>query len=250
MNIGITGATGFLGSYFVQYLLKNPLYKILAFTRKPVESYSENLKIIVGDLASDYDCEMFVKNIDVLVHLAHTNSPINSNNDVLSDATLNLLPNLTMLEAIKRQDRKIHVVYISSGGCIYGSSNKKIPFKEIDICKPTSSYAIQKITIENYLKLWSDCSYISSVILRVSNPYGVLLPSNRKQGLIGVALNKLLKNQTLQIYGNPNNIRDYIHLEDLCRAFEAATQYKTDFDIFNIGSGSGISVIEILDLLD
>ena len=250
MNIGVTGATGFLGSYFVKYLLKNPDYKVWAFTRKALDSADENLKYIVGDIASEYDCEQLVKNIDVLIHLAHTNSPINSNNDVLSDTTLNLVPSLTLFEKIKKLNRKIKVIYISSGGTIYGESKTRIPFKETDMCSPTSSYAIQKLAIENYIKLWSDHGYISSVVLRLSNPYGVLLPSSRKQGVVGIALSRLLNNETFYIYGNPENVRDYVHLDDMCIAIEKAIHYKTEYEVFNIGSGKGYSVAQIVNLIE
>lgn len=250
MNIGITGATGFLGSYFIDYLLKKDKYNIWALTRKPIKSANKKLNCIIGNLLSEYDCKEFIKNIDILVHFSHTNTPISSNNDILSDANLNLIPNLTLLESIKKYGKKIHIIYISSGGAIYGESKDKVPFKETDICTPTSSYGIQKLTMESYLKLFSEYSYITSTVLRLSNPYGTLLPSNRKQGLIGVALNKLLNNETFQVYGNSCNVRDYIHLEDMSKAFESCFDLKSVFDIFNIGSGKGHSVQEVLSLIE
>ncbi len=86
--------------------------------------------------------------------------------------------------------------------------------------------------------------------MRISNPYGVLLPSERKQGLIGVALNTLFKGETLKVYGNPENIRDYIHLEDMCKAVEYSFAGKNNFDIFNIGSGKGLSVNNVLNYME
>ena len=250
MNIGITGANGFLGSYFIDYLLTKNIYSIKAFARNPVKS-EKKIKWQIGNLTSQYDCELFVQDIEVIVHFAHNNnSPMISNNDITSDACLNLIPNLTLLEAIKKSGKKIHVIYISSGGAIYGNSISQIPFKETDMCSPSSSYAIQKLTMENYLRLWSELGYITSTVLRVSNPYGVLLPSNRKQGLIGVVLNRLKHNETAQIYGNSNNIRDYIHLKDMYKAIQAVFKPYSEFEIFNIGSGLGYSVTEILNLIE
>ncbi|HSA06014.1 MAG TPA: NAD-dependent epimerase/dehydratase family protein [Candidatus Gastranaerophilales bacterium] len=250
MNIGITGGTGFLGAYLIKYLLNNTSYKIWGLTRNPVEETHENLNWIIGDLNSEYDCVTLIKNIDVLIHLAHNNSPLISNNNILSDSNLNLIPNLTLLEGIKKYGKKVHVVYISSGGTVYGHLNNYIPLKETDLCAPASSYAIQKLAVEYYLQLWSNLSHISATILRLSNPYGVLLPSSRKQGLIGVALNTLIKGEILKIYGNPQNIRDYIHLDDMCRAIEKAVNHKKKYEILNIGSGKGHSVEEITDLLE
>ena len=249
MNIGITGGAGFLGSYLLKYLLKNSTHKIQALTRKPQEFNDENLTWIIGDLTSESDCAKLIANSDVLIHLAHSNAPLSSS-DILSDAGLNITPNLTLLESIKKLGKKIHLIYISTGGAIYGHTNNYTPLKETDICQPNSSYAIQKLTMENYIRMWSDFSYITSAILRVSNPYGVLLPSKRKQGLIGVALNTLLKGETFKIYGNPENIRDYIHLEDMCKAIECSLSRKNNFDILNIGSGEGHSVNDILNNLE
>ena len=249
MNIGITGGTGFLGSYLIKYLLKNPNYKILALTRKPQDFYNENLIWQIGDLTSESDCKKLIANSDVLIHLAHNNSPLNSN-DILSDSGLNLIPNLTLLESIKKTGKKLHLIYISTGGAIYGHTNNYQQLKETDICLPNSSYAIQKLTMENYIRLWADFSFLTATILRVSNPYGVLLPSERKQGLIGVALNTLLKTDTLKVYGNPENIRDYIHLEDMSKAVEKTFKPTKEFDIYNIGSGEGHSVNNILNYLE
>ncbi len=249
MNIGITGGTGFLGSYLIKYLLKNPNYKIQGLTRKPQEFYNENLTWIIGDLTSESDCKKLIENSDILVHLAHNNAPLNSNN-ILSDSSLNLTPNLTLLESIKKCGKKLHLVYISTGGAIYGHTNNYKPLKETDICLPNSSYAIQKLTMENYIRLWTDFSHLTATILRVSNPYGVLLSPWRKQGLIGVALNTLLKGEILKIYGNPENIRDYIHLEDMSNAIEKTFNFNKEFEIYNIGSGQGHSVNDILNYLE
>ena len=250
MNIGITGATGFLGSYLIKYLIENYSYQITALSRNAVNSDLSKVKWLIGDLSSEYDCKNFVENIDVLIHMAHNNSPLTSDNDIHSDAVLNLMPNLTLIETIKRANKKIHIIYLSSGGAIYGVSQNKIPLKESDLCMPVSSYGIQKLTIENYLRLWSCRGFITTTVLRVSNPYGILLPSNRKQGLIGVILNKAKHNEPIQIYGNANNIRDYIHLSDMCDAIEKAVHNKSEFDIFNIGTGQGYSVNEIISIIE
>jgi UDP-glucose 4-epimerase len=91
---------------------------------------------------------------------------------------------------------------------------------------------------------------LTATSLRIGNPYGVLLPLERMQGLIGVALNQIFHHQPVKIYGNPNNVRDYIHLEDMCRIFELAIDNQSGFQVYNVGSGQGYSVNNILDLLE
>lgn len=247
MKIGITGATGFLGSYLVEYL-KDKKYPVLSMTRK-AQKLNEGVEYFVGDLISKADCRDFVNKVDVIIHLAHSSTPMTSDKDIASDLTLSLTPSLNLLEAIKESGKKCHLIYASSGGTVYGKGKDKIPFKETDFCSPICSYGVQKYTIENYIKIYAEQGFLTSTILRISNPYGVLLPSNRKQGLIGVVLNRLLNKEKVQIFGDPANIRDYVHLDDMSRAFELSLN-KRGFNIFNIGSGEGYSVSEVLEIIE
>jgi len=254
MKIAITGATGFLGSRLIQSLSER--HEIQALSRRPVtEQYTnikyKNIKWLIGDLSSEEVCLDLLKDVDILIHLAQSNSPFNSDSDLVIDANLNLLPTLRLLSTIEKSKRKIHIVYASSGGAIYGNNPQYTKFKETDQCFPNSSYGIQKQMLENYLRIISNKDLISTTVLRIANPYGVLLPTNRKQGLIGVVLNRILNNQKIQIIGNPDNIRDYVYIDDVINAFELAINYrKSNFEIFNIACGIGHSVKEIIKLIE
>lgn len=253
MNIGITGASGFLGSYLLKYLAKLEKYKLYALTRTVSSEKIKtdgNVVWIKGDLGSSQDCADFVQNLDLIVHLAHTNTPLTSNRDISADVLLNLVPTLNLLQAIRDSKRIPHLVYASSGGAVYKPSHDRQPFKESDPCEPLSSYGIQKLTVEQYLRMSAEQGWLTVTSLRIGNPYGILLPSERMQGLIGVALNQLLHQQPVRIYGDPNNVRDYIHLEDMCRIFELVIHQLSTFEVYNIGSGKGYSVNQILDLLE
>jgi len=76
-----------------------------------------------------------------------------------------------------------------------------------------------------------------------------LLPPERLQGFLGVAVAQLAAGRPIRIFGDPANVRDYIHLDDVCRALELALAPRPGYDVFNIGSGSGVSVAELVDLL-
>lgn len=253
MKIGITGASGFLGSYLLKYLSLKKQYKIYALTRTVSPQKLDMCEGIIwskGDLVSPQDCLDFVKDLDVIVHLAHTNTPLTSNRDITSDALLNLTATLNLLQAIISHKSQPHLIYASSGGAVYQQSHSKIPFKESDPCEPLSSYGILKCTMEQYLRMSVLQGDLTATSLRIGNPYGVLLPLERMQGLIGVALNQILHQQPVKIFGDPNNVRDYIHLEDMCRIFELAIHHPSGFDVYNVGSGVGYSVNQILDLLE
>jgi len=253
MNIGITGASGFIGNYLLKYLSKNKNYKLYALTRtKTPFCFTEYDNVIwkIGDLCSKKVCEEFIMELDIIIHLAHNNNPLNSNYDIPAEANLNLLPNLNLLDSIKKYRKGIHFIYASSGGAIYGKSAMQKPFNENDLCLPQTSYGIQKLTMEHYLRLWAENSFLTASILRIGNPYGVILPYERKQGLIGVAFNQILKKQPVYIFGNPDNVRDYIHLNDLCRVIDKCFQVNKKFDIYNIAGGKGYSVNQILLLIE
>lgn len=253
MRIGITGATGFLGSYLLRHLIENHKHSLRALTRTlsldiGIESGIVNWQ--QGDLQSIKVCEDFVQDLDVVIHLAHTNTPLTSNRSLPSDIMANMLPVANLLQAIKEQTHKPHFIYASSGGAVYSCMKQDGPFRETDRCIPNSSYGIQKIAAEHYLRMAAEESWLTATCLRIGNPYGILLPLERLQGLIGVVLNQLIHNKPVRIFGNLDNVRDYLHLKDLCRLFEAVLIPHKSFDIFNVGSGKGYSVEEILSLIE
>jgi len=143
-----------------------------------------------------------------------------------------------------------HIVYFSSGGAVYGSSSVQVPFRESDPCQPTSSYGVQKVTAEQYLRLAASKGILTATVLRVSNAYGTLLPNQRLQGLIGVTVNNLLHGRPARVFGNPDNVRDYVHLDDICRASETVVQPREVFAVYNVGSGVGHSVKEVLRIIE
>lgn len=253
MRIGITGATGFLGSYLLRHLLRNGTHTLRALTRTlsfDVRIGSGAVDWQQGDLQSIRDCEDFVRDLEVIIHLAHTNTPLTSNRCIPSDIGANLLPTANLLQAIKEQQYRPHLIYASSGGAVYGCSDQNRLFRETDDCLPATSYGIQKIAAEHYLRMAAEEGWLTATCLRVGNPYGVLLPPERLQGLIGVVLNQMVNNKPIRIFGNIENVRDYLHLKDLCRMFEAVLAATKPFEVYNVGSGKGYSVREVLLLIE
>jgi UDP-glucose 4-epimerase len=113
-----------------------------------------------------------------------------------------------------------------------------------------SSYGIQKLAAEEYLRLAASKGYLTSTILRVGNAYGTPLSHFRMQGLIGVAVNCVAEGRPVRIFGNPNNVRDYIHLEDVSEIAVRGSVPKRPFSIVNVGSGVGHSVLDILKVIE
>ena len=216
------------------------------FWRNPNVDPPEPAEVVYGDLVSYTDCQNFARDLNVIYYLAHHNTPVNSDLDQANDTALNLIPLLTLLKAIETLGTKPKLIYFSSGGAVYGTGANRVPFQEDQACNPTCSYGVQKLAAEHYLRIAADQEHLSSVILRVGNAFGTLLPQHRMQGLIGVALNNVFHGRPIRIFGDPENIRDYIHLSDVCDLALRVLASEQRWLVLNVGSGKGSSVREVL----
>jgi UDP-glucose 4-epimerase len=250
VNIGLTGADGLLGRTMLERLRRTPDVTVTALTRRAsARDRDDPVVWLRGDLRVPEDCDALVQGVDVLLHFAHTNSPLTSDRDWAQDAQENLIPTLNLLSAVQRRGRMPHLVYPSSGGAVYGNSSERRPFRETDRCLPPSSYGVQKLATEYYLRLFAERGLLTATILRIGNAYGWLLPEDRSQGLIGTAINRILHGHPVRIIGDPHNVRDYVHGSDIAQALWMATQRRQGFEVFNIGTGVGSSVMDILRVL-
>jgi UDP-glucose 4-epimerase len=250
-RVGVTGASGFMGSVLVPRLSGGGETRVIALTRTipPIPlAHDSGAEWIQGDLASYRDCATFVAGLDTIVHLAHANTPFTSNKDLPSDAAMNVVPTVTLLQAIREAGTNPHMVYVSTGGALYRGDGRR-PVSEESPVEPTTSYGIQKLMGEHYFRFAAREGWITATVLRIGNPYGVLLPLERRQGFIGVALAQILEGSPVRVFGDPDNVRDYVHLDDVMRMFELAIARRVDFEVYNVGNGEGKSVREVLELL-
>lgn len=251
MNVGITGSKGFIGSYLSRRLLAKHSGPVRLLVRNTLSHESvEGAETVRGDLRSLADCDRFAAGLDLIYYLAHTNSPVNSDRDQATDVMVNQVPLLNLINAVERLGTRPHIVYFSSGGAVYAPQHDNIRYRETDPCAPMSSYGIQKLAAEHYLRLAAHKGHLTATILRVGNAYGTLLPQHRMQGLIGVAVNSVLHDRPFRMFGDPGNVRDYIHLEDLCNMADRASIPSGQFSIVNVGSGSGHSVRDVFRLIE
>ena len=250
MAIGIAGARGFIGSYLSRHVLRACRGSVRLLVRNTSNYESPpGVEVLQGDLMSRLDCERFARNLDVIYYLAHTNTPVNSDLDLPSDALVNLVPLLNLIESVRKLGTKPHIVYFSSGGAVYAPRPDRVPYKETDPCGPTSSYGIQKLAAEAYLRLAASKCFLTATILRIGNVYGIPLSRFRTQGLIGVAVTCIAQNLPVRVFGNPGNVRDYIHIDDLSELVLRASAPRQPFTIVNVGSGTGHSVLDILRII-
>lgn len=249
MKIAITGASGLIGHKLVEKLQSEDFY-LTCLSRHQRQEEDSSTKWLIGDLRVDGVATSLVQDQDVIIHLAHETTPLSVIADPLESLQVGLYPTLKLIQAVKQCSTTPHIIYLSSGGAIYGEGSVvKRPSREIDICEPLTEYGIQKLAIERYLHSAAQTGDLRCTVLRVSNAYGALLDPNRMQGLVGTSVARVLRGQPLRLIGNPNNVRDYIYITDIMSAIGHVILNPNTFEIFNIGSGIGHSVLEVLDTI-
>jgi UDP-glucose 4-epimerase len=183
-----------------------------------------------------------------VLHLISTTLPGNSNDDMVYDVQTNLVATLQLLSAmVARRVNKI--VFISSGGTVYGNP-KYLPMDENHPTEPSVSYGITKLAIEKYLLLYQHLHRVKASILRVANPFGQRQRVETAQGAVAAFLSKAMNGEPVEIWGDGSVVRDYIHVSDVAEAFARAVDYDGERSVFNISTGIGTSLNELLDLVE
>jgi UDP-glucose 4-epimerase len=251
MKCAVFGGGGFIGSAICDHLLQEG-HSVRIFERPKVQSYrafdpGENVEWMEGDMLSEGDLKKSLQGMDVVFHLVSTTLPKNSNEDPIYDVESNLVGSLRLLETMVAQ-KVGKIIFISSGGTVYGSP-EYLPVDEKHPTNPTVSYGITKLAIEKYLRLYRDLHGIKPVILRVSNPFGAKQRIESVQGAVTAFIHKALGNEPIEIWGDGSVTRDYLHVSDVAEAFVKALDYQGDEMIFNVSSGTGTSLNDLVAII-
>jgi UDP-glucose 4-epimerase len=178
------------------------------------------------------------------LHLVSTTLPKGSNEDPVYDVNTNVIGTIQMLNTMV-QLRVKRIIFISSGGTVYGIP-RAIPVTEDHPTNPEVSYGITKLMIEKYLYLYSRLHELEPIILRVANPYGERQRTGTAQGAVAAFIHRALAGETIEIWGDGSVARDYIYISDVACACALALQYRGANMIFNIGSGVGTSLTDLV----
>jgi UDP-glucose 4-epimerase len=183
-----------------------------------------------------------------VVHLVSTTLPKSSNDDPVYDVQSNLVATLHLLEGMVARSIK-RIVFISSGGTVYGAP-QYLPIDERHPTEPQVSYGITKLAIEKYLMIYQRSHGIKATILRVANPYGERQRIETAQGAVGVFISRALQDRPLEIWGDGSVTRDYLYVSDVADAFARAVAYQGPHGVFNISSGSGTTLNQLIGMLE
>jgi UDP-glucose 4-epimerase len=252
MKCVIFGGGGFIGSTVVDRLVKDG-HDIRIFERPRVAPYrsftpAEKVEWVRGDILSSYDVSDAIEGMDAVLHLVSTTLPKSSNDDPIFDVETNVIGTLQLLNAMAA--RKVQrMVFISSGGTVYGNP-VYCPVDERHPTDPMVSYGVTKLAIEKYLVVFERTHGIKSIVLRVANPYGERQRIETAQGAVGVFLHNAIKGIPIEIWGDGSVTRDYVHVSDVAEAFTLALAYGGERRVFNISSGVGVSLNELVAMLE
>lgn len=248
MNTLVIGGNGFIGSHLVDHLLLNGhSVRVFDIAHERHRAPLSKVDYRISTLSNIPELYEALLGIDIVFHLATASVPSTSNINTVSDVTENLIPTLNILNLSVKLGIK-RFIYFSSGGAVYGNSKNEY-IKEEHHLKPISSYGILKVTIENYLYLYKRLYNINPLILRPSNPYGPRQGHFIAQGVISTFLKQVKANSSITVYGDGSASKDYIYIDDLVdQCYRLSMTAETG--IFNIGSGKGISLTQIIETIE
>jgi UDP-glucose 4-epimerase len=248
----ILGGAGFIGSHVADALVENG-YPVRVFDlphRKTtnIAHFANRIEILEGDFENRTDLEHALQDAEYIFHLVGTTLPQNSNQNPIYDIESNVIGTLRLLQ-IAQTARVKKIIFISSGGTVYGIP-ETIPIPETHPTFPLNAYGISKLAIEKYLHLFYHLYGIEYVVLRVSNPYGERQQTvGAQQGVVSVFMDRIRQGQPITIWGDGSIVRDFLYVKDMAQTFLLALKHTARHRIFNVGSGTGTSINELLAML-
>jgi len=249
----VTGGAGFIGSHVADLFLENG-YEVVIIDdlsngdRENLPARATFHEMDVGSAGAAAIVEQ--GRFDVICHLAAQLDVRKSVADPMFDARANIVASLNLLEAVKRSGGKTRFIFASTGGAIYGDG-APLPSPENVVKNPQSPYGIAKLSVEHYLAYFANVHQLQTVALRFANVYGPRQGLHGEAGVVAIFSKRILAGQSLTIFGDGTQTRDYVFVGDVARAHLLATTIDlpkaTDIDAraFNLGTAVETDVNEL-----
>ena len=252
MNCLVLGGNGFIGRHLCKALVAAG-HDVNAFDLPPREGIGwpeiDNVNWYQGDFSSPADLAPLLDGCEAIFHLVSASLPASSNEDPLCDLQMNVAASLRLFDLLITRESPPKVVFASSGGTVYGVP-VVVPIPETHPNNPLCAYGVGKLSIEKYLALYHHLHGLESCVLRLANPYGAHQSATGGQGVIAAFLARALNDQPLEVWGDGTVVRDYLHVDDVCAAFLKAMTYHGSERVFNVGSGHGVSLNELIVMME
>lgn len=244
MKLAITGGAGFIGSNFVRYILEHyPSYSVLNLDKLTYSGNLENLADVLENpqhLFSKNDicdpgqlAEAFAQGVDAVVHFAAESHVDRSILDGSEFVKTNVLGTQCLLEAARQAgvQRFVHV----STDEVYGSADGMQQFREDSPLSPNSPYAASKAGSDLLARAYYQTYGFPVIVTRCSNNFG---PYQFPEKFIPLLISRALENQSIPVYGDGLQVRDWIFVMDHCRALDAVLHRGREGEVYNIGAGN------------
>ena len=255
-SVLVTGGAGFIGSHVADAFLARGdrvwiVDDLSSGRRENIPKGAAFVEMSVQDPALE---GLFAEaRFDVVSHHAAQIDVRVSVADPGRDAQTNVLGLLNVLESARKHGAG-RILYVSSGGVVYGEP-EAIPTPETAPKLPLSPYGVTKLAGEFYLYYYRQVHGLESVVLRYSNVYGPRQDPGGEAGVVAIFSTRLLAGQDLAVYGDGEQTRDYVFVEDVARANLFAADVELDGNgalddfAFNVGTGVATSVLQLADTI-
>ncbi|HSS78174.1 MAG TPA: NAD-dependent epimerase/dehydratase family protein [Thermoanaerobaculia bacterium] len=251
----LLGGLGFIGLNLVPELLRvgarveivNRSLDPLALHWLDRQAGGLGVGVHQGDLRNVDGFQDRLGTADLIINLAGESGAVKSERDALVDAQVNVGGHLAVLEALRVRRHSPRVVFISSR-LVYGVTGRT-PAGETHPARPTSLYGLHKLTVEHYHRIYWEHYGIPYTVLRLTNPYGAFqLPHRRDYGVINRFILSALHGETITLFGDGRQLRDYIHVSDVAAAILCAlVDERASGETFNVGAGVSVSMREMAE---
>jgi UDP-glucose 4-epimerase len=253
----ITGGLGFIGSNLAHRLVALGARVLIVDSLIPdyggnlfnVAGIEDRVRVNIADVRQQSTMNYLVRDHDVIFNLAGQVSHIDSMQDPYSDLDINCRSQLFILEACRRNNPGVKVVYASTRQ-VYGRP-QSLPVSEAHLVRPTDVNGINKAAGEYYHLVYNNVFGVRACVLRLSNIYGPrqLLKHNR-QGFIGWFIRRVIEGQQLEIYGDGSQLRDFVYVADAADAFlRAGASDICNGQVLNVGGSEPVSHRELVGML-
>jgi len=244
MRVLVTGADGFLGVNTIHALQQLGAIVSIISRRKRPRAGGELHRVFHGDIGDTSLLREAVKNQDIIFNFAGVSSSVESNRSPEDSLDAECRIHMRLIHECSKTMTQPLIIF-SSTRLVYGKPDY-LPVDESHPLLPMSMYAVNKITVENYLRLFSQIGKLDYMIFRISNPYG---PHQRIEssgyGIINRFIQYAAEGREISIFGKGDQKRDYIYINDTVSAILTATATRKCLNqIFNLGGSSGISLSE------
>jgi UDP-glucose 4-epimerase len=186
---------------------------------------------------------------DTLMHLAWSTVPFSSelNPGLESEQDIPLLRKLLEAVAARPDPGRLHFIFFSSGGTVYGNARGGVPSRETDVCAPIGRYGQAKLAAEQLVGEFAGSHGLTCTILRISNPYGFPVPTFQPQGIVPFILKSARAGTPLSVWGDGTARKDFLYHTDFSTALEKIVARRPT-GVFNVSSGESHTINELIQL--